>query len=293
MGTVYGTIDDGWDRAKKSAAHIFGGLTPEYTRLVLTEKNGNIVPGRLTKTVFGMESKQGVEGKYEAMRLVSGFTPMELDSRTALEFAGKEYAGNRSDVRGAAMGVLGNMESSENQIIDRWNDYLDALYKEQSRLYFEIQNMKRLGLDNAEIRQQLVRDAKIGRSEAGRIIDGMFTASRVTTDTIKAMEQELKTEGGVRRVDRLPIGEMNRLAKERFGTPLQYEPPLPPGATLIEESSAVQLVAPAAAATMPPAMVAPVPAAPPAPAPQGQVDPTLLGGDPATQALAKSLGRSQ
>jgi len=298
MGTVYGTIDDGWDRAKKSAAHIFGGLTPEYTRLVLTEKNGNIVPGRLTKTVFGMESKQGVEGKYhdpyvEAMRLVSGFTPMELDSRTALEFAGKEYAGNRSDVRGAAMGVLGNMESSEAQIIDRWNDYLDALYKEQSRLYFEIQNMKRLGLDNAEIRQQLVRDAKIGRSEAGRIIDGMFTASRVTTDTIKAMEQELKTEGGVRRVDRLPLGEMNRLAKERFGTPLQYDPPLPPGATLIEESSAVQLVAPAAAATMPPAMVAPVPAAPPASAPQGQVDPMLLGGDPATQALAKSLGRSQ
>jgi hypothetical protein len=302
-GTVYGTIDDGWDRAKKSAIHIFGGLTPEYTRLVMTEKNGDVVFGRLSKTVGGMESKQGVEGKYhdpyvEAMRLVSGFTPMELDSRTALEFAGKEYAGNRSDIRGAATAVLGNMESSDRQILNRWDDYLDALYKEQSRLYFEVENMRTLGLSETEIRQQLVRDANIGRSEAAKIVNGMFAPSKASRDTLAGIRKEALTEGTVRRATDLAKlqQQMNTRFLEEVNKPLQYDAPLPPGATPIEQSSALPFVSPAAAATMPPmppAMAAPVPAAPPVSAPQGQVDPTLLGGDPATQALAKSLGRAQ
>ena len=302
-GTVYGTIDDGWDRAIKSAAHIFGGLTPEYTRLVLTEKNGNIVPGRLSKTAFGMESKQGVQSKYhdpyvEAMRLVSGFTPMELDSRTALEFAGKEYAGNRSDIRGAATAVLGNMESSDRQILNRWDDYLEALYKEQSRLFFEVQNMRMLGLSETEIRQQLVRDANIGRSEAAKIVNGMFAPSKASRDTLAGIRKEALTEGTVRRATDLAKlqQQMNTRFLEEVNKPLQYDAPPPPGATPIEQSSALPFVSPAAAATMPPmppAMTAPVPAAPPVSAPQGQVDPTLLGGDLATQALARSLGRSQ
>ena len=307
FGTVYkpvnkGGTDDGWDIARKSAFHIFGGFTPEYTRLVLTEKNGDVKFGRLSKTVFGMESKQGVKGQYhdpyvEAMRLVSGFTPMELDSRTALEFAGKEYAGNRSGARGVANSILGDMEASESQIINRWTDYLDALYKEQSRLYFEIQNMKLLGLDNREIRQQLVRDAKIGSLEAGRIIKGEFAPGRATVDTISAMKQEIKTEGGVRRTPLTPklIGELNRISKERANAPLKYEPPLPPGAVPIEESSAAPVIQENTVPIMPTAMVnpvpAPAPAAPPVSTLSAQVDPTLLGGDPATQALAKSLGR--
>jgi len=306
MGTVYDTIDDGWDRAIKSAAHIFGGLTPEYTRLILTEKNGKVVPGRLTKTVFGMESRQGVESKYhdpyvEAMRLVSGFTPMELDSRTALEFAGKEYAGNRSDIRGAASAVLGNMESSDRQILNRWDDYLDALYKEQSRLYFEVQNMRTLGLSETEIRQQLVRDAKIGRAEAAKIVNGMFAPSNASNATLAGIRKEALTEGTVRRATDLVKlqGDMNTRFLQEVNKPLQYDAPLPPGATLVDptvESSWLPFVSPAAAATMPPmppAMTAPVRAAPPVSAPQGQVDPTLLGGAPATQALAKSLGRAQ
>ena len=300
MGTVYGGIDDGWDVARKSAAHIFGGLTPEYTRLILTEKNGDVKPGRLTKTVFGMESKQGVKGQYhdpyvESMRLVSGFTPMELDSRTALEFAGKEYAGNRSDFRGAANAVIGNMESSESQIVNRWTDYLDALYKEQSRLYFEVQNMKRLGLDDKEIRQQLVRDAKIGSAEAGRIIKGIFAPSVATGQTIASIRKEMRTEGGVRKTPLTPalINKLNILVKERANSPLKYEPPLPPGAVPIEESSAAPVIQENTVPIMPTAMVNPVPApaAPPVSTLSAQVDPTLLGGDPATQALAKSLGR--
>lgn len=303
MGTVYGGIDDGWDVARKSAFHIFGGLTPEYTRLILTEKNGDVKPGRLTKTVFGMESKQGVKGQYhdpyvEAMRLVSGFTPMELDSRTALEFAGKEYAGNRSDFRGAANAVIGNMESSESQIINRWTDYLDALYKEQSRLYFEVQNMKRLGLDDKEIRQQLVRDAKIGSAEAGRIIKGMFAPSVATGQTIASIRKEMGTEGGVRKTPLTPalISKLNSLVKERANSPLKYVSPdedLPKFINVFEESSAAPVIQENTMPIMPTAMVNPVPApaAPPVSTLSAQVDPTLLGGDPATQALAKSLGR--
>ena len=305
FGTVYkpvnkGGTDDGLSIVLKSVAHVLGGLTPEYTRLILTEKNGNVVPGRLSKTVFGMESRQGVGSKYhdpyvEAMRLVSGFTPMELDSRTALEYAGKEYAGNRSGSRGVANSILGDMEASERQIINRWTDYIDALYKEQSRLYFEIQNMKLLGLDNREIRQQLVRDAKIGSLEAGRIIKGEFAPGNATVDTISAMKEEIKTEGGVRRTPLTPrlIGELNRISRERANSPLKYEPPLPPGAVPIEESSAAPVIQENTVPIMPTAMVNPVPApaAPPVSTLSAQVDPTLLGGDPATQALAKSLGR--
>jgi hypothetical protein len=232
--------------------------------------------------------------------LVSGFTPMELDSRTALEFAGKEYAGNRSDIRGAATAVLGNMESSDRQILNRWDDYLDALYKEQSRLYFEVQNMRTLGLSETEIRQQLVRDANIGRSEAAKIVNGMFAPSKASRDTLAGIRKEALTEGTVRRATDLAKlqQQMNTRFLEEVNKPLQYNAPLPPGATFVKptESSALPFVSPAAAATMPPmppAMTAPVPAAPPVSAPQGQVDPTLLGGDPATQALAKSLGRAQ
>jgi hypothetical protein len=45
--------------------------------------------------------------------------------------------------------------------------------------------------------------------------------------------------------------------------------------------------------SLPPGFTLNPPPAPPISTPQGRVDPAILGNDPATQALAKSLGRSQ
>jgi len=189
-----------------------------------------------------------------------------------------------------------------------WSKYLDNLYREQSKLYADIQSARELGLSEFDIKRNLVQGAKVSRKEANAIMDGRFYPTAATRELAKEINAMRKAEGRISVENKVSFGEFNRMSSERMNEPLARSAPseekpvaplpssLPPGFNL----DPVQAPAPASApSSLPPGFnldplsSLPVPQLPqPTQTASSKVSPIVLGNDPATQALAQQLGRT-
>jgi hypothetical protein len=113
-------------------------------------------------------------GYEELARQVTGFTPMKLNLRRDFEFSGKEYSPRRSDAKTAANSVILRGDATVPEMLSAWDNYLNTLYREQSKLYNDIQGARTLGLSEAEIRRNLTRQGKPRHSEVAIIMRGQF-----------------------------------------------------------------------------------------------------------------------
>ena len=309
---IYRDTDDYGTKVAQGFLHVIDSLAPAYAKLALESKKGDIEPGRLTRAMMGTPGARGQDyNTYEELaRQVTGFTPMELDLRRDFEFSGKEYAPRRSDAKTAANREILRADSTPADMISGWSNYLDALYREQSRLYNSIQAARTLGLSDQEIRRNLIQKANLGSKEVGVIMRGQFYPGSASKEVLKDVMMQLR-EGRTRltSLQDVPIQEMNGLTGARTLEPLSPElfrkrqsktvdaaEPAPvqadPLSDLFSQAGSVQgdpladlfsEAAPAAPATV----QVPVPATPqqsPAPARNAPPSPALLGSDPISQA---------
>ena len=105
-------------------------------------------------------------------------------------------------------------------MIDGWNGYLDALYREQSRLYNDIQAARQLGLSDAQIRRNLIQKAKLGKSEVSMIMRGQFAPSGASKEVLQEVRLQVSQEERRRLSTTVPVSDLNRLSAERRGQPL-------------------------------------------------------------------------
>ena len=163
--------------------------------------------------------------EYEEMaRQVTGFTPMELNLRQDFEFSGKEYSPRRSAAKTAANRQILRADSTPADMISGWENYLDTLYREQSKLYNEIQAARTLGLSDQEIIRNLVSKAKLGSKEVGVIMQGKFypgTASKEILKDVVMQAQEDRTR--LTGIQDIPIREFGQLSASRMMEPLSPE----------------------------------------------------------------------
>jgi hypothetical protein len=175
-------------------------------------------------------------------------------------------------------------------MISGWNNYLDTLYREQSKLYNEIQGARTLGLSEDEIYRNLVDKAKLGSKEIATIMDGQFYPGYVADDVDDRLMMQIE-EGRSRLVGDIPFAELDALTDSRMDQPLSPELFRRRQAQSVDEAEPAPVTsqadplgdlfsgaAPAAPATGP----VPVPAAPQAPqAPAATTppSPSLLGGN--------------
>ena len=302
---VYAETDAQGEKIGESIGHIFNGVIPEYIRLAGQVKNPltrELEPGRVYRAVAGMPGKRGEEYNSfkEAARLVTGFTPMTVDLRNDFSFKGLEYTPRRTDAKTQASRVIRRADSTMEDMTSAWNKYLDNLYREQSKLYMDIQAARQMGLTEKDIRRNLVKGANIGRKEANSIMRGEFWPTQASKELYKDIIALNKAEGRTRVTDRPSFSTFNRLSRARNGERLAVSDPVPaeraaPPALNFDDLIPQQ---------QPPALnfddLIPQQqgmSTPPIPQPiqtaSARVDPAILGNDPATQALAKSLGRSQ
>jgi len=312
---VYSDTESRGDQIGKGVAHILNGIIPEYVRLAGEFENvrtGEFEPGRVYRAATGLPGKRGEEYNVfkEGARLVTGFTPMTVDLQNDFAFKGLEYGPRRTDAKTTATRVIKRADATIEEMNTAWGNYLDNLYREQSKLYADIQSARELGLSDFDIRRNLVQGANMSRSEVNAIMDGRFYPTAASRELAKDINAMRKSEGRSFVEGRVPFTSFNRMTSSRINEPLARSQP-----------SAEKLRAPAPTQTAPtgvfddlipssPAPAAPAPTGvfddllpqregslPVAPAPvqtaSAMVDPILLGTDPATQALAKSLGRSQ
>jgi hypothetical protein len=234
---------------------------------------------------------------------------MTLDIRNDFAFAGKAYTPRRTETKSAAQRDMKKGNLTMGDMLTSWDTYLDNLYREQSNLYQDIEAARKLmpGLSKSRqdtiIRQNLTKGAKLGKAEANAIMNGEFWPTDASKELWKDLIAARKAEGRTFVTDMSDFSPFNQRSRDRRRQSLSLDSPdEAPRATVpivptfdpsqpftIEPPSPVPSVAPTFNPSMP--FTIETPAAPPVSAPSAQVDPTLLGGDPATQALAKSLGR--
>ena len=319
---VYNRTDSFGDKLDKSIGHLFNGIIPAYAELIgevdrpfsVTTPREMFNQGRVLRSITGAPGDRGEEYKpfKEGARLVTGFTPMTLDIRNDFAFAGKAYTPRRTETKTAAQRDMKKGNLTMGDMLTSWDTYLDNLYREQSKLYQDIEAARKLmpGLSrsrqNTIIRQNLTQGAKLGKAEANAIMDGEFWPTDASKELFKDIVAARKAEGRTFITDMSDFSPFNQRSRDRKRQPLSLDSPgeapratvpnteIPPGFKLDPMPSNP-------APSLPPGFkldpislpIAPVtvPTAPTVTASNTQVDPTLLGGDPATQALAKSLGR--
>lgn len=287
---IYTDVDDYGTKVSRGFIHVMDSLAPAYLKLAGEGKKGQIEPGRLTRAMMNTPGARGQDyNTYEELaRQVTGFTPMELNLRQDFEFSGKEYSPRRSAAKTAANREILRADSTPADMISGWNNYLDTLYREQSKLYNEIQAARTLGLSEDEIYRNLVDKAKLGSKEIATIMDGQFYPGYVADDVDDRLMMQIE-EGRSRLVGDIPFAELDELTDSRMDQPLSpelfrrrqagemedvgYSLPEPVGPV---EYSLPEPIGPAATGPVPAPAAQQAPQAPAATTPPS---PSLLGGN--------------
>jgi hypothetical protein len=239
---------------------------------------------------------------------------MELNLKRDFQFSGAVYSTRRTDAKGAAQSILRAPDKSAEEMTAAWEQYLEVLYKEQAKLYRDIQDARTLGLSDANIRRSLVKEAGLGGQEVSALMRGQFYPGYVTSQTLGEIRAQARAEGIDRTTpaSQIPIRQLNQLSRSMRGQALIPQPPAK-RATQPSEPAPADIDrlfdVPAGgggggsrstqgAALPPPAFDSvPAPSAPQlptAPANRTSLSPSLLGGDLASQMsnmeIAQRLG---
>lgn len=325
---VYNETDPLSERVLSSINHLTATYIPGYAREIVEVRGGDLRPGRITRAMTDTSGPQGEEFNLPAefARVVTGFTPMELNLRRDFQFAGKEYAPRRQDAKTAATRIIRAPDRTSEEMLGAWNQYLDNLYREQVKLYGDVQAARTLGLSDKEIRRNLIKEAKLGSDEVNMIMRGQFYPGSASEELLKdiRMQERFDKINRVTPASEVPFREFNRMTRARMRQELIPEEPVETSAPAPAPAGGAfdDLVpsAPASgnpfgdlipsggggsgsrstqgAAPPPPAFDSvPAPSAPQlprAPANRASLSPSLLGGDLASQManmeIAQRLG---
>jgi hypothetical protein len=319
---VYNQSDPMSEKVLSSINHLTAPYVPGYMRDFYEVREGEMRPGAIARAFFGMPTAQGKDLNLpsEFAKLVTGLKPMELNLRRDFQFAGGKYSPLRTEAKSAALRKIRAADRTPEEMMGAWNQYLDNLYREQSKLYADIQNARTLGLSDRDIRRQLIGEAKLGTDEVNRIMRGEFYPGTVSEELMQDIRRQERNEG-INRVtpsSAIPYAAFRKASRDRAREPLQSE--VPQEAAETETTPAAPAARPArqrtgvfddllptaggagggssssqGAAPPPPAFDSvPAPSAPQlptAPANRASLSPSLLGGDLASQMANMEIAR--
>tara|TARA_R110002167_G_scaffold5915_2_gene27168 strand:- start:2319 stop:6926 length:4608 start_codon:yes stop_codon:yes gene_type:complete len=287
----------------KGIAHVVEGVAPRYFTEIYEEKAGKIVPGKIYRSLTGMTNRSGTT-EYDPMeqgaRLLTGLTPMEYNLNETFNYAGTEYAMMRSDAKNIFSGDIKAADLTADQMVTSFEDYIKSALNIQNQLFGKIQAARKTGVSDKNIVLSLIKESKLGKEEAAYLMKGQFFLKGVQEDMMKDMAWRNKQEKIEPMAD-VPVERINDLVRQYLATPLTSDRSLKDTSGIMPSLSPD--IAPASVPVVDPYQqmfkTTPVPVVDPyqqmfkttPTTPTGKVNPILLGGDPATQALADHLGR--
>lgn len=302
---VYRDNDTRGEAFVKGTLHILEGLAPRYWLEIYEERNGRPREGKLLRSLSGTPAAvtgDDVDFNAEFARLVTGFTPMKVSGVQSLGYNAEEYQQLRNDSRAAMGSILRAPDYTAAEKLQAYKDYVEDQQRFQNLIYNSIKVAEELGTPADDIANAL-RGAGMGKAEVGSIMDGKLYITPISTD----FQRDLARYNDLRKInpmEEIPYTDINEYRKG-FGNFLLDAAKLLPESR-VGPSQRYQKIDIDALRSVAPQIQAPAPAAPTidlnqlrgvaptssGPAPQRKVDPTLLGTDPATQALAESLNRT-
>ncbi len=221
-GLVYTGADSFGTKLQKSFTHIAGTYIPGYGRMFQEERSGKFQEGRLLRALKDQGGTRGQEYTVneELARVVTGLTPINVNTRTDFEFQGGEYLPLRSSAKGSANREIKRADATIPEVIEGWSTYLDNLYREQSNLYYKVEAARAMGATDTSIRKGLVKSG-MGGAEINVIMRGEFWPGLASNELIKEVMMEMRSEDKKYLIKDRPWAELNRLSNERRFEKLQ------------------------------------------------------------------------
>jgi len=301
--SVYSETDSLSEKVLSSLNHVGATYIPGYAREIVEVRGGDIRPGRITRAMTSTSGPQGEEFSLptEFARIVTGFTPMELNLQRDFQFSGKEYSPRRQDAKTSATRIIRAPDRTPDEMRQAWSTYLDNLYREQGKLYGDIQAARTLGLSETNIRRQLVKEAKLGSDEVSSIMRGQFYPGKASEELFASIRMQERYDKINRKTPTkdIPFQDFMAMSRSRLREQLvaPEKTPAQPR-TMLRTSDPFADLVPSAAPAAPSApavsfedlIPAPAPAPPPVAAPmspqnRATLSPSLLGSDPISQQL--------
>ena len=219
---VYGSGDSFGDKMSKSITHIMGTYIPGYGRMFVEERGGKLQKGRLLRGLTGEVGTRGQDftANEELARTITGFTPIPVNVRTDFRFKGGEYLPLRSSAKSSANREIKRADATVPEMIEAWNTYLDNLYREQSKLFFNVQAARAIGASDREIRSEL-KLAGMGGAEISAILRGEFWPGLASKELIKDTKKDMRSEDKSRSINEIPWSTFNQLSNDRRNMKLE------------------------------------------------------------------------
>jgi len=212
-------------KVAQGVTHMLSAYIPGYGRMFYEERGGEIQEGRLTRGITGLTGTRGqtYTVNEELARAVTGFTPITLNLRQDFQFKGGEYLPLRSSAKGVATRVIKKADSTIEDMNVAWDTYLDNLYREQSKLYYNVLQARKLNVDDQSLRSQL-KSAGLGAAEITAILEGRFWPGLASKELIVETKREMRSEDRAPRVIQdIPWSSFNEKSNNVRNQPLSPE----------------------------------------------------------------------
>lgn len=277
---VYRDEDTVGDKTMKSFFHIADSFVPGAVPVTLkgmrkeTQEPG-MEPGRFARSLMSdTTDPNGNERRVaqEIFRAFTGITENEVKPENIMMYRGYEYGRalqSTSQIFNTAVSTRSQLDPQN--ALNTYREANESRFRVMNEMYYVIENMRKLGIPDAEIRRTLNKNkvANVSQLMRGKFVP--FAPS-------KEIKKRVRDNG-----NKLPISEINAIRREFRGRDLgvQPEPEAQTEAprTFVLEPVEQSAAAPTSSVVPAQAGVAPAPTAA-APAPTSQPDASLLGSNP-------------
>lgn len=278
---VYRDEDTVGDKAMKSFFHIADSFVPGAAPITLkgqrkeTQTFG-VEPGRFARSLMSdTTDPNGNERRVaqELFRAFTGVTENEVKPENIMMYRGYEYGRalqSTSQIFNTAVSTRSQLDPEN--AVNTYREANEARFRVMNEMYRVVQNMRKLGIPDSEIRKVLKKN-KV--AEVTALMQGRFVPFKPS----KEIRKRVRENG-----NKLPMSDIfairNELRKLKLGAQPEPEAQVEaPRTTVLETQPQQPAAAPTSSVVPAQAGVAPAPNAA-APAPTSQPDPSLLGSNP-------------
>lgn len=284
---VYREEDTVGDKAMKSFFHVADSFVPGAAPITLKgmrkeTQDPGIEPGRFARSLMSdTTDPNGNERRVaqELFRAFTGVTENEVKPENIMMYRGYEYGRalqSTAQIFNTAVSTRSQLDPQN--AIDTYREANESRFRVMNEMYRVVQNMRKLGIPDAEIRRTLKKN-KV--AEVTALMQGRFVPFKPSRDIKKRVRENGNS---------LPMSDIFRIRNELRGLNLGAQPEPEPQVeeTRTPDLAPSQAQQPVAAAAPPPPAVAQagaVPAQMAAPAPTSQQQDSsgimsFLGGNP-------------
>lgn len=222
-------VDDPWEVIGKSMAHVFDAFNPGAVEQVvggigpMPERGGQLGynPSRLMTALTapdGRDPRGNVrQFEEEIAAFLTGVREADVNADNIVKYGSYQYgeaSGQASQIFNRAARVQNRM-NPEN-VLDAYRQSNEELFELQNDMYRMVQDMRKLGMQDNEIKKSLKR-YKVGNLP--RLMQGLFTPQTISEDVRKEAFKNQRQFGGT-----FPIQELNSYRRSLFRRPLSGTP---------------------------------------------------------------------